>query len=233
MSDDLEQAARRIAEAGRRDVVDRLRTALSAEVAEGDLTVTPQELDHAAAEAVRRADGVLWRRALAGAAASQLGIGLAQAVTHPAVRLAHERVGAPPYRPGDPARESLRPAPPAEPESPIDAVRVPAVHVHGIESLRNGEPDVELRFSDAGLDVLKRSTGATIGRLRWQEIQQLDLPRPGRGLLPGRRRAQELSVATAGGRATFQLPEVTEEQLRRHLRPMLARTRRHRAGGEA
>ena len=52
-------------------------------------------------------------------------------------------------------------------ESPLQALRLSAVHVSGIESLRNGESDLELRFSDAGLDLLKASSGAAIGRLLW------------------------------------------------------------------
>ena len=88
--------------------------------------------------------------------------------------------------------------PPATPEgdlaeSPLQALRLSAVHVSGIESLRNGESDLELRFSDAGLDLLKASSGAAIGRLLWSEIHSVDVASARRGLRPGRR-VQELHV---------------------------------------
>ncbi len=238
--EDLNGAVQRIADAGRRDVVARLRDALGRQAAAAGLSLDPDELDRNAVAAVVHADGVLWRRALAGAAGAELGIGLGQAVRHPAVLRAHEQVGAPPV-PGD--AEAAAPVAAAEPptaaepstaaEAPTaaetppaetDALRVAAVHLGGIEALRAGERDLELRISSAGLDVLKRSSGAPIGRLEWGEIETVDLPRGRRGLRPGRR-AYELHVATRRGRASFQLPGVTEEQLKDHLKPMLARAR--------
>ncbi len=232
--EDLNGAVQRIADAGRRDVVARLRDALGRQAAAAGLSLDPDELNRNAAEAVVHADGVLWRRALAGAAGAEFGIGLGQAVRHPAVLRAHEQVGAPPF-PGD--AEAAAPVSNAEPptaaEAPTtaetppaetDALRVAAVHLGGIEALRAGERDLELRISSAGLDVLKRSSGAPIGRLEWAEIETVDLPRGRRGLRPGRR-VYELHVATGRGRASFQLPGVTEEQLRDHLEPMLARAR--------
>lgn len=104
-------------------------------------------------------------------------------------------------------------------------MRVPAVHISGIESLKAGEDDLELRISPAGLDVLKRSNGAAIGRLEWSDIKAVELPRTKRSLRPGRRRNQEMHVATGRGRASFELPGLTDEQLKEHLEPMLARTR--------
>jgi hypothetical protein len=104
------------------------------------------------------------------------------------------------------------------------ALRVAAVHIGGIEALRAGERDIELRFSPAGLDVLKGSSGAAIGRLKWTEIQTVDFSRSRRGLRAGRRRVQELHVGTERGQASFELPGLTEQQLKEHLEPMLART---------
>ena len=69
----------------------------------------------------------------------------------------------------------------------------------GIESLRNGESDLELRFSDAGLDLLKASSGAAIGRLLWSEIHGVEVASARRGLRPGRR-VQELHVRAQSGR---------------------------------
>jgi hypothetical protein len=229
---DPDGAVRRIAESGRQDVVARLRDALSREAAGAGLSLDADELDRQAAEALVHADGVLWRRALAGAAGAELGLGLAEAVSHPAVLSAHRQVGAPPF-PGDagaaPADADAVETPPGDEAAgaaaaEADALRVAAVHLSGIEALRAGEGDLELRISSAGLDVLKRSSGAPIGRLEWGEIQTVDLPRGRRGLRPGRR-AYELHVTTGRGRASFQLPGVTEEQLKNHLEPMLARAR--------
>jgi hypothetical protein len=245
-ADGLEGAVGRITEAGRRDVVARLRNALARQAAASGITLSDEELDEQAAEAIAYADGVLWRRALAGAAVPELGLSLGEAVGHPAVLRAHERVGAPPF-PGDAGPDDGEPVYPepadaesadaepadakpadAEPAVPApveaDALRVAVVHLGGIEALRAGERDLELRISSAGLDVLKRSSGAPIGRLQWREIETVDLPRARRGLRPGRR-AYELHVATGTGRATFELPGVTEEQLRDHLEPALARAR--------
>lgn len=233
MSDDgLDEAVRRIAEAGHRDVVARLRDALEREAGAAGVSLAADDLDREAATAVALADAVLWRRALAGAAGAELGISLNEAVYHPAVLRAHAEVGAPPFA-GDAELEAAPPAsadaeseaavvPPASPDA--DALRVAAVHLSGIEALRAGERDLELRISSAGLDVLKRSSGAPIGRLQWEEIETVELPRGRRGLRRGRR-AYELQVATRRGRASFELPGVTEEQLKNHLEPMLVRAR--------
>ena len=61
--------------------------------------------------------------------------------------------------------------------------------------------------------------------LEWAEVQSVALPRGRRGLRPRRRPAYELHVATGRGRASFELPGVTEEQLKDHLEPMLNRAR--------
>jgi len=218
----------RIAEAGRQEVIARVRAALEGQVAEAGLAPLDEAaLDRLADEAASGADGTLWRRALAGAAMDELGIGLGEAAGHPLVAEAQALVDAPPYEPAPPDDAApppkedapLRPAPAPAQRTP-DALRLAAVHLGGIESLRAGERDLELRLSPAGLDVLKRSSGAAIGRLEWAEIQTVDLPRPRRGL---RARRQELHVATARGRASFELPELTDQQLHEHLEPMLGR----------
>lgn len=241
------EAVPRIVEAGRREVIARVRAALEAQASQAGLTdLDEAALDRVAGEAATRADGTLWRRALAGAAADELGIGLGEAVDHPLVIEAQALAGAPAYEP--PAHEQTAPHeeaaasddlepvalvdPTAPPESALqpapapaqrkpDALRLAAVHLGGIESLRAGERDLELRLSSAGLDVLKRSSGAAIGRLQWAEIETVDLPRPRRGI---RARRQELHVATARGRASFELPELTDQQLHDHLEPMLERS---------
>lgn len=132
---------------------------------------------------------------------------------------------APETAPADVLTASPLPTPVAQPpatEPEVEALRVGAVHVSGIESLRAGERDIELRFSPDSIDVLKRSSGVGLGRVRWIEITNIELPPPRRGL---RRRPQELRIETARGRATFELPGLTTEQLEGHLKPMLARAR--------
>ena len=242
--------AERIAQQGKLELLARLRTAFGgqAQHSAGAARLDPDELERLVAEAAGRADGALWRRSLAEAAMSELGIDLATAVEHPEVLRAHELVGAPPYEPpAAPVAESEPPVGPAtEPELPVgpvaepelpaepaaeaepepgrEAVRIAAVHSSGIESLRAGEADIELRFSDAGLDVLKRSTGAAIGRLEWSEIHSVKLLPPRRGLGVGRRKARTLDVETKRGRATFELHGLTEDQLSEYLQPLLERT---------
>ncbi|MGZ4174956.1 MAG: hypothetical protein ACXVUX_01910 [Solirubrobacteraceae bacterium] len=228
MSAASELSAERIAERAREDLHDRLRAAFAHQLAVRPLTIAlgDGQLDQLVDAAAARAGGVLWRRCLAGVAADALGIGLAEAVSHPEVQRAHELVGAPPYEetdvaPAQTAQTAQTAAPEPEPEPGPGALRVAAVHLGGIESLRRGEDDLELRFSAAGLDVLKASSGAAIGRLGWTEIESVSFSRSRRGLRAGRR--QELHVETARGRASFELPGLSDRQLQEDLEPLLAR----------
>ncbi len=229
MTEMPEPTAARIAQRGRDELLARLRSALEQEAGRASeiVTLKPGELERLAADAAERADGVLWRRSLAQAATAELGIGLAEAAVHPAVERAHELAGAPPYQ--APVADPPRAAPElgaavAAPAAPApEALRLSAVHIGGIENLSTGDRDVELRFSSAGLDVLKRSSGAAIGHLEWSAMESVELPQ--RRGLRARRRAQELHVVTGRGRASFELPGLTEEQIKEHLEPMLARGR--------
>jgi hypothetical protein len=224
-----DHAAEQIVVQGRQELHARLRAAIlrQAGSAAEPMTLEAAQLDRLVDAAAARAGGVLWRRCLAGAATSELGIDLAHAVSHPTVQRAHELAGAPRYERLR-TETAIAAAPPqqspAETHGPPRALRLAAVHVSGIESLRNGEDDLELRFSDAGLDLLKASSGASIGRLQWSEIHDIDVERSRRGLRPGRR-VQELRVAAQSGRATFQLPGLTEQQAKEHLEPVLTRVR--------
>lgn len=234
MSADSDQAAERIVLQGRYELQARLRAAILRQAggAAEPMTLQAAQLDRLVDAATARAGGVLWRRCLAGAATTELGVDLAEAVSHPTVQRAHELAGAPPY-------ERVEVDPPvtaavaeggtdAAAQTPLQAVRLAAVHVSGIESLRNGESDLELRFSDAGLDLLKASSGGAIGRLLWSEIHSVDVASPRRGLRPGRR-VQELHVRAQSGQAVFQLPGMTSEQVNQHLEPALARLRGERS----
>jgi hypothetical protein len=228
-------AAERIVLRARQELRARLRAAIlrRASSAPEPMTLEAAQLDQIVDTATARAGGVLWRRCLAGAATAELGLELAQAISHPTVQHAHDLTGAPPYEGAAPEAPVVAAAPAegtgdttvaADPEAPLHALRMAAVHVSGIESLRNGESDLELRFSDAGLDLLKASSGAAIGRLLWSEIHSVDVEGSRRGLRPGRR-VQELHVRAQSGRATFQLPGMSSEQVNEHLGPVLARLR--------
>jgi hypothetical protein len=225
---DSEQAAERIVLHGRRELQARLRAAIlrQAGSAAEPMTLEAAQLDELVERAAGRAGGVLWRRCLAGAATTELGIALGDAISHPAVQRAHALAGAPPYE-GAAEEHPLAQvtlSEPTEGQTPLQALRLAAVHVSGIESLRNGETDLELRFSDAGLDLLKASSGAAIGRLLWSEIHGVEVANPRRGLRPGRR-VPELHVRAQSGRAAFQLPGMTSEQVNEHLEPVLRRAR--------
>jgi hypothetical protein len=231
-ADSEHAAAERVVTRGRQELHARLRAAILRQAGSAPKPVTLEagQLDRLVDDAAARAGGLLWRRCLAGAASAELGIELADAVSHPIVERAHALAGVPPYE--APPVEALLAADPADPETtaaapahpPLQALRLSAVHVSGIESLRNGESDLELRFSDAGLDLIKASSGAAIGRLLWSEIHDVEVARSRRGMRPGRR-AQELHVRAQSGRAVFQLPGMTEQQISEHLEPVLVRLR--------
>ncbi|MGP0052257.1 MAG: hypothetical protein ACLPZR_25930 [Solirubrobacteraceae bacterium] len=350
---DTTNEAERIAAGGHAALIELLRPAFHrrAQARTGKIEVDAERLDELIAAAADRADGTIWRRALAEVARAELGLDLSRAVLHPAVERAHGLLGVPTWEPpaeaapdddlavtavfgpvtsasdgpaaaasGNDASDGPGPAapandandgpgaaapandasdrpgaaapandasdnggaagrrrwgfrrretpaaippaiaatPPAQPArdglegyrsdalpayappvaaaaagaaaggaagaavaEALQALRLAAVHLSGIETVRNGDRDVEIRLSAAGLDVLKRSSGAAIGRLEWREIQKVDLPRVRRG----RHRVQEMHVATERGQANFALPGVTERQIEEHLKPMLSRVR--------
>ncbi len=282
MSDTLEDTAQKIAEQGRDALVERLRPAFrEAAASHSDvLTLDDDQLERMVQRAADRADGLQWRRALASVASDQLGIGLGEALGHPAVARAQAIVGAPSYEealaavsagraapaappeaPGEPdvaqAAEAAREAGPAAPEPgpeaepdpvedlddepeapeepddeddfededefgeapPIGPVSLHAVHVGGIANLRSGAGDIELRFSEAGLDLTRADQ--PLGRLTWREITAVETPSGA-----GRRRRRQRSdgtivIRSANGSATFEIPGVSPDELREHLAPLL------------
>lgn len=293
MNGDTADLSQRLAQAGHEIMLERLRAAFANQlsVRAAGLEIETDRVEQLVQGAAARAGAALWRRSLAEAAVRELGIGLAEAIDHPAVDAAQQLAGAPPYRgPGDRPAEAIEldpapavpepvaeavlpepdpgPEPDPEPEpEPADAgagvqdegatagldpvadrvarhgtppsadpataqaLRLAAVHVTGIETLRPGDRDIELRLSQAGLDVLKRSSGTAIGRLDWGEIETIELPPPRRGLR-GRRRGRELVVSTGRGQAQFELSGLTDEDLREHVEPMLARLHGRSAAAE-
>ena len=111
--------ADRIASRGRDALVERLRKAY-ADAAASHADIVSLEADRIEAlvqSAANRADGLQWRRALASVATEELGIGLAEALTHPAVRDAQQQLGAPSYETSL-AELVARPLPPPLPPEP-------------------------------------------------------------------------------------------------------------------
>jgi hypothetical protein len=139
--------------------------------------------------------------------------------------VAEETVEAP--RQSDPAPAPVAAAPPAAADtgsSPTPAaLRIAAVHTGGIETLKAGDKDLELRLSGAGLDVIRRSSGVAIGRLDWTEVTAIEIDEPKKRLRGRKPRA--LNVRTERGQAGFELPGLTDEEAAEHLEPMLVRLR--------
>lgn len=102
MAETLDESAQRIAARGREALLDRLRPAFQeAAAAHADvLELDSEKLETMIQRAADRADGLQWRRALASVATEELGVGLGEALGHPAVERAQEIVGAPSYEQG-------------------------------------------------------------------------------------------------------------------------------------
>ncbi len=128
MSETLEHTARRIAEQGREALLARLRPAFAeAAAAHGDaLALDDEQLEQMVQRAADRADGLQWRRALASVATEQLGIGLGEALSHPAVARAQTIVGAPSYEEALNALGLEPPTPAPTPGAPSAQAQQPA-----------------------------------------------------------------------------------------------------------
>jgi hypothetical protein len=135
VTETVEHTARKIAEQGREALLARLRPAFEQAAAthgEG-LELDEEQLERMVQRAADRADGLQWRRALAQVATEQLGIGLGEALGHPAVARAQAIVGAPSYEEalgdlggGKPApAEEAAAEPASEPEPEPEAAEAP------------------------------------------------------------------------------------------------------------
>src|SRR6185312_2500207 len=124
VSPDSEQAAERIVLQGRQELQARLRAAIlrQAGSAAEPITLEAAHLDELVEAASARAGGVLWRRCLAGAATTELGIDLADAISHPTVQRAHELAGAPSYE------AIAEPVVPVAPAEQAGAATQPSMH---------------------------------------------------------------------------------------------------------
>jgi hypothetical protein len=230
-------APRRIAEKGREALRDRLRVAFEeAATAHADvLVLDPERLERMVNQAVRRADGLQWRRALAAAATEELGIELGEALEHPAVVRAQQIVGAPSYEEGLAAIAAGKPPPPgsgeppeAEDESPKEEpeetqanepgflIRLAAVHAEGLPGLEN-QAEVVLEFSGDELRVLAGG-GELLGSLDWDEIDALDV-QPRRGRLR-RSRGARVTVSARGHEGKFDVADGAPGDLAQRLAPV-------------
>jgi hypothetical protein len=124
---DTETLAEGFAAEGREELIVRFREAYAKALGtHSDLVSFDSERIEAMVQrSAAEADGLQWRRALAGVAARELGIDLGSALTHPAVVRAHQLAGAPSY---ETALAALAlPAPVPEPPSAPTPPTPPAV----------------------------------------------------------------------------------------------------------
>jgi hypothetical protein len=110
----VETLAQRIAARGHDALVERLRVAYSdaAAVHADIVSLDDARIEMLVQSATDRADGLQWRRALAGVAAEELDLSIPEALAHPAVARAQTLVGAPSYEQSL-AELIARPVPPA------------------------------------------------------------------------------------------------------------------------
>jgi len=127
---------------------------------------------------------------------------------------------------GDGDGEAYARLPQDDPDTDQDRLRVTAVHLGGVANLTGSNQTVDLRLSDAGLDIM-RDEEEIIGRLAWSDIETLEVPNP-RGLRRRRGMARaQLVVRTPAGDASFEVPAFTSEELRQRIEPIVDRFGRH------
>ena len=103
--------------------------------------------------------------------------------------------------------------------APEQAVVVPAIHLGGVANLPTKREGLSVRLSADGLDIM-HGEHDIIGRLIWDEIEALEVPH-----LRARRRAKQLRarlvVRTRHGDASFEVPEVSGDELRDRVEPLM------------
>ena len=158
MTEELEQTAQQIADRGREALIERLRPAFRDAAAQHAdvLELNDDQLEEMVQRAADRADGLQWRRALASVATEQLGIGLGEALSHPAVERAQAIVGAPSYEESLAAlaarRESEAEAKTeAEAGEATPAEAIDAPEAEAIEVVEYGEPEADAVHEAGGV----------------------------------------------------------------------------------
>jgi hypothetical protein len=135
----------------------------------------------------------------------------------------------PPRRPGAPARPPAQRVPEPAPypddddyEEYGDELRVAAIHLGGVANLpSHGEP-LDVRISEAGLDILQADE-EILGRLQWSDIGRLEAGAPKGRLLGKSKGGSRLVVRTKHGDASFEIPDMDPEDLRAEVAELSAR----------
>ena len=98
-------------------------------------------------------------------------------------------------------------------------VTIPAIHLGGVANLPTKRDGLSVRLSADGLDIMQGQRDI-IGRLVWDEIEALEVPN-----LRSRRRSKQmrarLVVRTPHGDASFEVPEVSGDDLRDRVEPLM------------
>lgn len=103
-----------------------------------------------------------------------------------------------------------------------DELRVTAYHLGGVANLPSGRNGLDLRLSEYGLDILEPA-GEIIGRLHWNEIDKLEVSATRSRLRRQPRGGSRILVRTKQGDATFEIPELSSEQLQERVTPLVTR----------
>ena len=231
VSADSEQAPSGSSCTARQELQARLRAAIlrQAGSAAEPMTLEAAQLDELVDAAAARAGGVLWRRCLAGAATTELGVELAEAVSHPTVR-APTSWRAP--RPTSASRpNSLAPAATPDGGRRTQAHRPrfrrcacrPCTSA-GSRACATARATSSCASPTPAWTCSRPPAAPPSAACCGQRSTASRWPSSRRGLRPGRR-VQELHVRAQSGQAVFQLPGMTSEQVNQHLEPALARLR--------
>jgi hypothetical protein len=105
----------------------------------------------------------------------------------------------------------------------LEAIRLAAVHLSGVPELAAGEPELELRFSMHGLALRRESDEANLVHIPWEKLRGLGVQPAKTRLMRRRTAGARLIVRTREGEVVFEISGITPEDLRRTLRPALAR----------
>lgn len=123
-----------------------------------------------------------------------------------------------PVEPAAQPEEAEQPEQAEQPDLGQDVV-VPAIHLGGVANLPTKREGLSLRLSADGLDIM-HGEQEIVGRLIWDEIEMLEVPN-----LRMRRRHKQLRarliVRTPHGDASFEVPEVSGDELRDRVQPLM------------
>jgi hypothetical protein len=96
------------------------------------------------------------------------------------------------------------------------------VHLGGVANLPTGGEPLDVRISEAGLDILEANE-EILGRLQWSDIGRLEAGAPKGRLLGKSKGGSRLVVRTKHGDASFEIPDMDPEDLRAEVAELSAR----------